>query len=80
MIQILIYIVIFYAGVFFGFLLKSFIASRWRDYSGTIYVNRDEVREKTVYSLVLDEYPEELIFKKVVIFKVDAPEESPNRE
>jgi hypothetical protein len=72
---ILWYILVFYLGMLAGFLLKAWMNYKFRDYSGTIYVNRDEVREKTVYSLELNEYPEELVFKKVVIFKVDAPDE-----
>lgn len=43
-------------------------------YSGTIVVNRDKLTEKTVYSLELDEFPETLAFKKVVIFRVENPE------
>ena len=47
-------------------------------YGGTIYVTR--TAKKTLYSLELRDYPEELVFKKVVVFKVDASEESLVRE
>jgi hypothetical protein len=67
--------IVFWAGVIVGYLLKTWLITRFMDYSGTIVVNRDEVREKTVYSLVLDEYPEKLEFKKIVIFKVDSSDE-----
>lgn len=77
---ILFFVLVFWAGALVGFLAKAWMNAKFRDYSGTIYVNRDEVREKTVYSLVLDEYPEELVFKKVVVFKVDSPKENLNRE
>ena len=43
---------------------------RFTDYTGTIRVSKNE--EKTVYSLILDEYPEKLEFKKEVVFRVDA--------
>ena len=54
----------------------------WRDKrkksSGTIYVTESE--EKTLYTLELDDYPEELKFKKTVVFKVDTSEDSLNRD
>jgi hypothetical protein len=66
---------VFCLGGAFGFVLKSLINTyRSKDYSGTIHVNRDDATEKTVYSLELDDYPEVLQFKKVVIFKVDSPD------
>jgi hypothetical protein len=68
--------IVFWTGVIVGYLLKTWLITRFMDYSGTIVVNRDEVREKTVYSLVLDEYPEKLEFKKIVIFKVDSSDEN----
>lgn len=70
---------IFWIGVFVGFGLKSWMTYKFRDYSGTLVVDKDELREKTVYSLVLDEYPEKLEFKKVVIFKVDTSAKSSDR-
>lgn len=74
--EVLIWVVVFWSGVIVGYFLKTWMIARFMDYSGTIVVNRDEVREKTVYSLVLDEYPEKLEFKKVVIFKVDTSDEN----
>lgn len=58
-------------GFIAGFLVKSWLVNRFRDYSGTIVVDKDRLTEKTVYSLVLDDYPEKLEFKKEVIFKID---------
>lgn len=60
-------------GIVIGILLEKWKSSRGR-YSGTILVTESE--EKTLYSLELDEYPEELKFKKEVVFKVDASETS----
>lgn len=65
------YGVIFYLGVFFGVLISWWLKSR-KSYSGTIFVT--ETEEKTLYSLELEEYPEELRFKQEVVFKVDASE------
>lgn len=64
-------IFIFWVGMIAGFLLLRWKLYRERDYSGVIHVSHDELTEKTVYSLELDEYPEKLEFKKVVVFKVD---------
>lgn len=69
--EILIYVGIFYAGLMLGFVLRAVLA-RMSTASGTIHVIRD--REKTVYSLELADYPEELRFKKEVVFKVDSSE------
>jgi len=74
-------ILIFWAGVFAGYLLNAWVTYKFRYYSGTLLVDVDS-RDKTVYSLILDEYPEELRFKKAVIFKVGAgtSEESSDRK
>jgi uncharacterized membrane-anchored protein YhcB (DUF1043 family) len=64
-------------GVIVGVLIKTLLVRRQRS-SGTIYVTHDE--EKTLYSLELEEYPESIAFKKKVVFKVDASEDSLNRE
>ena len=64
-------IIIFWLGLVTGFLLLRWKLHRERDYSGVIHVSHDELSEKTVYSLELNEYPEKLEFKKVVVFKVD---------
>lgn len=75
--EILIYIGVFYFGLFSGYLLKSWLARRTTS-SGTIYVTHDE--EKTLYSLELDDYPESIEFRKEVVFKVDASDLDLNRE
>jgi len=54
------------------------VLGRLSPYDGVMHIQ--DGREKTVYSLELADYPEELRFKKEVIFKVDAPEENLNRD
>ena len=68
--EILIYVLIFLAGVSIGFLVKKGVFSKNSRHSGTILVSKDE--GKLTYSLELDENPEELQFKKEVVFKVNA--------
>jgi hypothetical protein len=63
---------IFWLGLVIGFLLMWW---RMHKYSGTIHVMEDERLHKTVYTLELDDYPETLRLKKVVVFKVDSPED-----
>ena len=65
-------IFIFIVGAVTGYFIKTWLSHRPKEFDGTIYVNKDELTEKIVYSLELDEYPEKLAFKKVIIFKVDA--------
>lgn len=72
--QILWYVLVFAAGLGIGCLIKVRYVIKSQKYDGTIYVNQDEVTEKIVYTLELDEYPERLKFKKLVIFKVDSSE------
>lgn len=82
---ILLYALSFYVGLFMGFFLKSWLAYR-SSYSGVIHVTKG--REKTVYSLELNDYPDEIAFKKEIVFKVDtteaeqifSPEKSPDRK
>jgi len=74
---ILLWILIYILGMLVGFLLKTFLY-RITSYTGVIHIYDGE--EKTVYSLELNEYPEEIRFKKEVVFKVDAPEEKLNRD
>ena len=74
---VLIGIGIFYAGMFFGIIVRTWVYSR-TSYSGTIYVTQEE--EKTLYSLELEDYPESIAFKKEVVFKIDTSPESLNRE
>lgn len=67
--QIIIYVLIYSFGLGVGFFLKWWLGYR-ASYTGTIYVTKTQ--EKTLYSLELNEYPEEIVFKKEVVFKVDA--------
>jgi hypothetical protein len=62
-----------------GFAFHAWMIHRFREYGGTIVVGTDEIREKTVYSLILDDYPEKLEFKKEIVFKVDTSGQSSNR-
>jgi hypothetical protein len=73
-------IVIFWTGIIVGVMLWAWLMNQFRKYSGTLVVSKDELRDTTVYSLVLDEYPEKLAFEKVVIFRVDSSEAKSNRE
>lgn len=68
--EILIYVLILWLGVIVGFLIRSLLFRNKS--SGTIYVTVNS--EKTLYSLELNDYPEELRFKKEVVFKVDSSE------
>ena len=72
--NIVLYVLIFAAGIGVGLLMKVRKVIKFDKYDGTIYVNQDEVTEKIVYTLELDEYPEKLKFKKLVVFKVDTSE------
>lgn len=75
--EILLYLLIFGFGLFVGFLVTlGFV--RKNSYSGTILVTHNA--GKIFYSLVLDDYPEKIEFKKKVIFKVEAPERSSDRK
>jgi hypothetical protein len=68
-------------GMFIGSVLTFLIllySSKVRSYSGTIKVIRQE--NKLVYSLELDEDPEELEHMNEVIFKVDTSDESSDRK
>ena len=65
--------IVFYAGVFAGFILHKLLG-RVRSYSGVININK--FPDKTVFSLELDEDPEELAFKDEVIFKVMTVQET----
>lgn len=67
--EIIIYLLIFWAGGILGFFLHFWLGYR-RSYTGTIYISKDD--HKTLYSLELEEYPEAIRFKKEVVFKVDS--------
>jgi hypothetical protein len=68
MIVILIAVGFLFIGIALGYLSCKLSAKAKA--SGTIYVTQGQ--GKTVYTLELDDYPETLVFKKKVIFKVDA--------
>lgn len=70
---ILIYIFILSIGLVGGFLLKVLL-SRKTSHSGILVITKHE--EKTVYSLELDEDPDNFEFKKTVTFKVQTSEEN----
>jgi hypothetical protein len=77
---IILYVFIFSSGVLVGYLGRVWITHKFTDYSGTIIVDTDDLRETTVYSLVLEDYPEKLEFKKEVVFRVDTSGKSSNRK
>jgi hypothetical protein len=77
--EIFLYILAFWIGVLFGFLIKGWLNAKFREYSGTITVSTNDLEEKTLYSLELNDYPETLQFKKEVVFKVDSSAESSDR-
>jgi hypothetical protein len=72
-------ILIFWAGMFIGFFLHAWMVYKFKYYSGTLVVDVDD-RDKIVYSLVLDDYPEELKFRRAVLLKVETPTESSDRK
>ncbi len=62
--EILFALLIFSLGIIVGFLFRWWLIR----YSGVILV--DKTTDKIVYSIVLDDDPEDLQFKKGVAFKV----------
>jgi hypothetical protein len=77
--SIVVYGLLFWAGLVVGFLIKTWLDVKFRHYSGTILVSTNELEEKTLYSLELDDYPERLKFEKEVVFKIETSEESSDR-
>jgi hypothetical protein len=75
--QIVIYILIFYGGLVVGVILKSWLQYR-TGYNGALLVTKEDDNKK-VYSLMLDDYPEKIEFKKEVILKVVASTEESDR-
>lgn len=65
-------ILIFCAGASVGFVIKSWMAHRFENSAGIIYVEKNE--ETMRYTLELTEDPETLQFKKRVIFRIDSIE------
>jgi len=80
--QYVIYTVIFVVAFSLGFLVNSYLKARFLDFntSGVIVVDTDETSGKIVYSLILDDDPEQLRFKELVIFKVEPSEENGDRD
>lgn len=74
---ILWYVLVFWVGIVAGFFLHYWLRYR-HSYDGKIVVTHD--RHRTLYSLELEDYPDKIEFKKEVILKVDASDESLNRE
>jgi len=74
--DIIVYALVLWLGIIIGYVLKSWLTTRFKNYSGTIVVDTDDFTEKTVYSLVLEDYPDELVFKKEVVFKIDTSAQS----
>ena len=70
-------ILIFSFGLYVGFFIRAWLGYR-SSYTGVMHIHDSE--EKTVYSLELNEYPEEIRFKKEVVFKVDASEQKPRSQ
>jgi len=66
----------FYVGLFAGFIIQRWLGRR-KYFSGVIrvIVNPD----KTLFSLELDEDPEDIVFKDEVLFKVVTSEENDDR-
>jgi hypothetical protein len=60
---------IFGFGVFIGFIVTTRLKLKFK-YAGTIFVTDNG--EKRVYTLELEDYPDEIRFKKEVLFKIDA--------
>ncbi len=71
------YILTFYTGAMVGFFIRHWLQSK-TDYDGKIVVTHENHR--TLYSLELEDYPEKIEFKKEIILKVDASEESLDRD
>lgn len=62
-------ILIYIFGLYMGFSFMWWINRRNRQI-GTIFITGNE--DKRVYTLELEDYPDEIRFKNKVVFKVDA--------
>jgi hypothetical protein len=67
-------VLIFYGGATIGYILRTWLQYR-SSYNGILIIGKDE--GKTVYSLVLDDYPDKIEFRKEVILKVVSDTETP---
>jgi hypothetical protein len=74
---ILWYILVFWLGIVLGYVVRL-VLGRLQSYDGTIVVTHDQHR--TLYSLELEDYPDKIEFKKEIVLKVDASDESLDRE
>ena len=63
-------------GLLTGIIIKTWLIYR-ASYNGAILISKES--DKTVYSLLLDDYPEKIEFKKEVVLKIVASDESPDR-
>ena len=77
--QWLIYVGILWIGMIVGVFIEYKLLFNYNDFSGTIFVYKDEPTGKIVYSLELEDLPENLSLQKLVIFKVDASERTLDR-
>jgi len=75
--EILLFVLVFLIGIFVGFLVKGYLQYR-AGYNGAILIT--EEADRKLYSLMLDDYPEKIEFKKEVVLKVVASEEKSNRK
>lgn len=80
--QYVLYVGLFWGGFILGFLTWAWFRHKIIEYdtSGTIVIKKDELAEKTIYSLELEDHPENLEFKNIVIFKVLSSEEKDDRK
>jgi hypothetical protein len=61
-------LLIAWAAFLAGYLIRGWVAYRFSRSTGTIVVSKDEGR--TMYSLILDDYPEKIELQKHVLFRV----------
>lgn len=78
--QIMLYIFVLLLGGVGGFLLQSWMTSKFLDISGVMEIKKDSETDRILYSLILNDDPENLEFKKLIIFEVVTPEENLNRD
>jgi len=62
-------LLIAWATFLVGYFTRGWVAYRFSRSTGTILVSKDE--GKTVYSLILDDYPEKIELQKHVLFRVE---------
>jgi hypothetical protein len=74
--DIFLYVLLFWSGAIVGIFLSWWVLARLKSYSGVIIARPDVIENKVMYSLVLFSDPNNLIFEKEVLFKVDISTES----